>query len=217
MHLEEVWHFKIFQDTISQCSSPCSFRWPMYILNPSSTCMSVVLILMFILPEDWILHLQTSWKSMQHWWPQSDLIYKHNPHSHLDIAPMAAVPWLQAPQPFVMGLTGCYIWGWRLVTGGLSITSATQITHGWIVLRVTWKTWRYFYFQAEATGDRCECVYRGVGIAHLRASVFVRLKSPKFPNSSVCGYSSYEKYHPGGCMHGAEESILLHTRHHAVR
>lgn len=65
---------------------------PRIILIPALPVRQYVLTLVFILLEHWISHLQTSWKFLQQRWPQSDLIYKHNPHSHLDIAPMAAVP-----------------------------------------------------------------------------------------------------------------------------
>lgn len=100
---------------------------PRIILIPALPVRQYVLTLVFILLEDRISHLQTSWKFLQHRWPQSDLIYKHNPRFHLDIAPMAAVPHLQAHLPFDMGLTCSHIWWWQLLTGGLSITSATQM------------------------------------------------------------------------------------------
>ena len=96
-----------------------------------------VLNLMFILPEDWISHLQTSWKSLRQRWPQSDPIYKHNPHFHRYIAPMDTLACLQPNLPFSMGLTGSHIWWWQLVTVGLSLTicSATRITRCRIALQ----------------------------------------------------------------------------------
>lgn len=72
------------------------------------------------------------------------------------------------------------------------------------------------YSQAEATEDKCVC--RGVGVAHLRASVFVRLKSSRVPKfQRVWLQSLLMEAPPRSLCEWRRKPSLSHTRHHAQR
>ncbi len=71
-----------------------------------------------------------------------------------------------------------------------------------------------FYFQAEAIEDRGVCR----GVAHLRASVFVRLKSSRVPKfQRLWLHSLLKEAPPRSLYEWCRKPSLSHARHHAPR
>lgn len=111
---------KAVHSTISSRLSPCSFRWPVhsFIILVLHMC-QYVLTPVFTLPEDWIWHFQTSWKSKSAVGPS--LIWSTN---KTFILTSASHQWLKSPAfSHISHLSWdslvSSIWDRRLLTGGL--------------------------------------------------------------------------------------------------